>query len=372
MRRRARIKGILILAMALILLIGCLWSYCSVRTVEKPYYAGMVRAAEQMEACMTELKAERLRRGIPLDETTDVFSTGLIGTDFTAITTTLGNLESKRTSCQPDMAALVYDLLMRAGVRAGDRVAICSTGSFPALNLAAVCAAEAMGAEPVVIVSVGASTYGANIPAFTAPEMLYHLYEAGFITAPPAGVTLGGDDDLGLNMGAVFFPDEAEDLQQALDRMEAAGIVVTRIVDREENLAWRESLYGDAACFVSVGGHNMALGDHGKGYSLGQGLIRKTVTDGEGYLLGHYLSRGVPCIALLNVKQLCTEYGIPFDPGVLEKPGQSHLYYTKAYAKGPLIGALALVSVLLAACRWLEARGSKKDFDQLYPTRPTP
>ena len=346
--------------MALILLIGCLWSYFGVRTVPKPGYEGMVRAARQMEACMAELKAERLRRGVPVDETTDRFSTGLIGTDFTAITTTLGNLESKRTTCQPDMAALVYDLLVRAGVRAGDRVAICATGSFPALNLATVCAAEALGAEPVVIVSIGASTYGANIPAFTAPEMLYHLYAAGLIAAASAGVTLGGDDDLGLNMGAVFFPEEAEALQQALDRMESAGITVTRIADRGENLAWREDLYGDAACFVSVGGHNMAMGDHGEGYGLGQGLIRKTVTDGEDYLLGHYLSRGVPCVGLLNVKQLCAEYGVPFDPAALENVGQSHIYYTKAYGKGPLIGALLLVGVLLAACRRLEA-GKRKD-----------
>ena len=367
MKRRERVKGILLLAMALILLIGCLWSRHGVRTVPKPHYEGMVKAALQMEACMAELKAERLRRGVPIDETLDRFSTGLIGTDFTAITTTLGNLESKRTSCQPDMAALVYDLLVRAGVKAGDRVAVCGTGSFPALNLATVCAAEAMGAEPVVIVSVGASTYGANIPAFTAPEMLYHLYEAGLIASAPTGVTLGGDDDLGLNMGAAFFPEEAEDLQQALDRMEAAGIVVTRIADRAENLAWRETLYGDAACFVSIGGHNMALGDHGEGYGLGQGLIEKTVTDGEDYLMGHYLSRGVPCIGLLNVKQLCAEYGVPFDPAVLEKAGQNHIYYTKVYSKGPLIGALLLTGGLLAACRWVDRRKFRDEGDD--PTR---
>lgn len=254
MRRRERTKCILILAMVLVLLAGCLGSFWSVRTVPKRHYEAMVQAAEQMESCMAELKAERLRRGIPIDEGTDRFATGLLGTDFTAITTTLGNLEAKRTSCQPGMAALVCDLYVRAGVQAGDRVAICSTGSFPALNLAALCAAEALGAEPVMIVSIGASTYGANIPAFTAPEMLYHLYEAGLVATAPAGVTLGGDDDLGLNMGAVFFPDEAEALQAALDRMEGAGIVVTQIPDRQANLRWRESLYGDVSCFVSVGG----------------------------------------------------------------------------------------------------------------------
>ena len=230
--------------MVLVLLAGCLGSFWGVRTVPKGHYRAMVRAAEQMESCMAELKTERLRRGIPIDKETDRFSTGLLGTDFTAITTTLGNLEAKRTSCQPDMAALVCDLYVQAGVQAGDRVAICSTGSFPALNLAALCAAEALGAEPVMIVSIGASTYGANIPAFTAPEMLYHLYEAGLVATAPAGITLGGDDDLGLNMGAVFFPDEAGALQAALDRMEKAGIIVTQIPDRQSNLRWRESLYG--------------------------------------------------------------------------------------------------------------------------------
>ena len=361
MRRRERTKCILILAMVLSLVLGCLWSYYGVRTVKKPHYEGMVRAARQMEECMAELKAERLRRGIPLDEEIDRFSTGLLGTDFTAITTTLGNLEAKRTSCQPDMAALVYDLYVRAGVQAGDRVAVCGTGSFPALDLAAVCAAEALGAEPVMIVSVGASTYGANIPAFTAPEMLHHLYERGLLAAPPAGVTLGGDDDMGLNMGAVYFPEEAWELQAALDRMEGAGIAVTRIPDRQANLTWRESLYGDVSCFVSVGGHNMALGDHGEGYGLGQGLIEKPVTDGESYLMGHYLALGVPCIGLLNVKQLCAEYGIPFDPAALEKVGESHIYYEKAYPKAPLLGALALTAVLLTVCRRIDTRKPEND-----------
>ena len=349
--------------MAAALLGGCLWSYYGARTVQKPRYETMVQAASAMERAMTELKAERLRRGIPIDGETDRFATGLIGTDFTAITTTLGNLESKRTSCQPDMAALVCDLMIRAGVGDGDRVGVCCSGSFPGLNLATVCAAEALGAEPVVIVSLGASTYGANIPAFTAPEMLFHLYETGLISSCPAAVTLGGDDDLGRNMGAVFFEEERAELEKALRRLAAAGIAVTVMEDRQENLRWREDIYGEVACFVSVGGHNMAMGEHGEGYGLGQGLIQKQVSDGEDYLLGHYLSQGVPCISLLNVKQLCGEYGLPFDPVALEKVGESRLYYTKAYRKAPLIGALLLTGGLLAACRRLETHGPREEAD---------
>jgi phosphatidylserine/phosphatidylglycerophosphate/cardiolipin synthase-like enzyme len=117
MKRRERIKIILLLAMVLVLLAGGLTSFRSVRPVKKPAYEQMCAAARQMGSCMEELKAERLRRGLPIDESEDRFATGLLGTGHTAITTTLGNLEAKRTACQPDMAALVVDMLTEAGVK---------------------------------------------------------------------------------------------------------------------------------------------------------------------------------------------------------------------------------------------------------------
>lgn len=136
MKRRELGKALCLLLTMLLLLAGGLISYENAFMEKRPEYDRMCDAARRMEACMAEIKAERLRRGLPVDETEDIFSTGLLGTGHTAITTTLGNLEAKRTSCQRDMGALVLRLLLEAGVKAGDRVGICASGSFPALNIA--------------------------------------------------------------------------------------------------------------------------------------------------------------------------------------------------------------------------------------------
>ena len=354
MKRRERIKTGLLLAMVLLLLTGSLISYRLVRSVPKPAYGQMCAAARQMEACMAELKAERLRRGLPIDAEEDRFATGMLGTGHTAITTTLGNLEAKRTACEPDMAALALDMLIEAGVQAGDRVGLCCTGSFPSLNLAAVCAAEALGAEPIVIVSVGASSYGANLPEFTAPEMLLHLHEKDLLATAPAAVTLGGEEDVGKNMGARFFPEEEEPILNATVSRLQALTEITVIPDRGENLAWRESVYGDIACFVSVGGHAMAMNpeDEISGYVILK--AKRPMADDS--LIGYYLNRRVPVIQLLNIKGLCADYGIPFDPPTWPPIGTSAVYYRRQYPKLPLILSAAGTVGLLIALRLLTER----------------
>ena len=63
--------------------------------------AVMLDAARQMERCMEEIKALKERRGIEINPSEDIHGTGLIGTDYTPITTTLGSLEAKRTTANP-------------------------------------------------------------------------------------------------------------------------------------------------------------------------------------------------------------------------------------------------------------------------------
>ncbi len=359
MKRRELGKALCLLLTMLLLLAGGLISYENTFMEKRPEYDRMCDAARRMEACMAEIKAERLRRGLPVDETEDIFSTGLLGTGHTAITTTLGNLEAKRTSCQRDMGALVLRLLLEAGVKAGDRVGICASGSFPALNIALFCALDALEAQPAAIISIGASTYGANLPEFTAPEMLYHLYEKGLVSTAPLYATLGGDGDMGQNMGAAFFEEEQAVLEQTLTRLETAGIPLVCIPDRQENLVWREQVYGDIDCFVSIGGQSMAMGAHEEGYALGQGVLRRQrVKNGESFLLGHYLNLGVPVTVLLNVRTLCAEYGLPFDPIALAPIGKNALYYKKTCPKVPVLLALGLgAGMLLLYRRWFVWKG---------------
>lgn len=360
MKRKRAVKTGLLLLMALLVAGAGLFSYSRGTNEKLPEYDRLLLAAEKTKECMEAVKKERLSRGIAIDASEDYFETGLLGSSYSAITTTLGSLPSKRTSANPDMGALCLRLLLEAGVQAGDKVGVSCSGSFPALNIAACCACNALGAEPLIIASVGASTYGANLTEFTGPEMLKLLLDKGLIQGELLAVTPGGDGDLGLNMAAAYFEEEKPALQEALSRMAKAGITVTYIEDEEENLRWRLSLYGEIDCFINVGGGVISLGSSGEGYALGEGLITKG-SAGTNSLLGVYLNRGTPVIELLNVKSLCASYGLAFDPIALAPLGTSGVYCKKVYPKAPLIAAFALVAALALLYGRIDKWKLKKD-----------
>jgi poly-gamma-glutamate system protein len=298
----------------------------------------------------------------------DLHETGLLGEEFTGITTTIGALEAKRTTAWPDMAALCVRMLHEAGVQPGDKVGAGFSGSFPGMNLAMVAACEAMGAELICISSVGASTYGANHDELTNPEMLLLCYQQGLLSTPPAAVTLGGQDDVGENMLGVVF-EETEVLEAVFRRLEDKGLSLTRIADYPENIAWRMSVYGQVDCFVNAGGNIAATGKDQAGYNLGQGLLSAKLspvdlTEKSG-LITNYLALDVPAIQLLNVKELCAEYGLAFDPVSWPERGESAVFYSKQYNR-PGVALTAVLAVLpLLGCygvkRWIKRSHCKSE-----------
>ena len=94
----------------------------------------------------------------------DPWNCGLIGVEWSGITTTLGDLSSKRTACNPAWSIQFSRWYRELGLKPGDPIAIYSSSSFPGLLLNAVAAAEALELDPLLIVSLGASTWGANHP----------------------------------------------------------------------------------------------------------------------------------------------------------------------------------------------------------------
>ena len=128
-------------------------------------------ASRQAEACYQAIYQEKLDRGLSMDPGADINKTGMIGLDYSFITTTIGNLEAKRTSTNPNMAAVVVDMLQELKLQPGDKVAVNCSGSFPALNIAVMCAVGEMELDPFLITSFGSSTHGANDPEFTYLDM---------------------------------------------------------------------------------------------------------------------------------------------------------------------------------------------------------
>ena len=134
-----------------------------------------------MAQSLTSIRALRLEKGLALDRTLDPNETGIVGEEFTPLTTSLGDVAAKRTAANPAFASVVATYFERAGLKRGDAVAIGGSGSFPAFVLASLCAARALDLRPLLIYSVGSSMYGANIPGFTFIDMLARLRADGLL-----------------------------------------------------------------------------------------------------------------------------------------------------------------------------------------------
>lgn len=342
-------KRIILGIAALWLLAGIALTLAGARTVRADDYSIKLDAARLMQTWMDAVKEMKLQSGLELTEE-DLHGTGLMGERYTLITTTLGDPAAKRTTCDPNMAALVVELLQQAGIRSGDIVGAGFSGSFPAMDLAVLAACQALDVKCVYIASVGASTYGANQPELTFPDMVCRLHQLGLLERAPSLITPGGDRDCGIEM-------DPELREQVLERVGNYGVPLMEEPDLEKNLLARMELYdteGPIRCFVGVGGNISTAGLEENDLPCGlipAGTVRN-FSDRSG-LLQRYNAGGLPVIHLLNIKQLVADYGLTFDPEQLVPPGESAIYYETDHPKWGailcLIGAFA--TIWLGFCR---------------------
>jgi len=153
-----------------------------------------LRLMERAEGIIASIKGER---GISIDKHNDPDGYGVIGPQFTLITTDRGSQASKVIAAHPNFAAAVTQMMLQGPVRSGDLVAVGMTGSLPGLNLAVLSACRAIGAEPVVITSVGSSMFGATDPELTWLDMEAALAERKLWPYRSVAASLGGGGDVG-------------------------------------------------------------------------------------------------------------------------------------------------------------------------------
>jgi len=259
----------------------------------------------------------------------DINRTGLLGREFSELTTSVGQLEAKRTTTNPNFAALAVRLLHEAGVRKGDAVAVGASSSFPGLIVAVLSACRAMGAHPLVISSLGASQWGANDPDFHWLDMWTCLRDRGLFPEPPIAVSLGGERDTGEDM-----PEEGRVRLRAA--IGASGLPFIEQPDLVRNVERRMRLLEDAArgsqikAFVNIGGAYANMGTDGEILHVKPGLarIRRLPPVERRGMLFAMAARGVPVIHLLFVRGLAGRFGLPWDPSPLPRPGQGELFRT--------------------------------------------
>lgn len=305
---------------------------------------------DKVRASQAFLVAERMERGLASPEDIDPWRTGLIGVEWSAVTTTLGDLEAKRASCDPRWAVQLYRWFHEAGLEPGDRVAILSSASFPGFLLSALAAAEEMSLSVLLVPSLAASTWGANMPELLLPDMLALLRRHGFLRTFPAFCTLGGGGEVGDGLSP-----EGRDLLLAAARrggiplLSEDGLLVMTREKTERVLAFAPRLV------VQIGGSHANLGSDPVVTTLPGGLHFPHSASGNGSghispygngVLGQLAEAGIPVIHLLNVRDLARRNGIPFDETPERKgPG----------ARGRLAAAVGLVVFALGLAlfsRW--------------------
>jgi poly-gamma-glutamate system protein len=279
-----------------------------------------LRAARLMGQAVQAIAAERERRGVSFESSSDPNRTGLIGPQDSPLVTTVGELEAKRTTANPNMAGLIVLLLRQAGVKAGDSVAIGSSGSFPALLVASLAAAKAMDVQPVVILSLGASSYGATDPHFDLLDIFNLLQRERICTETPTGVSLGGDKDVGLEF-------ETGTRDRVANRIRASGLLFLHEPDLRRNVDERMRLYrsaarGKIAAFINSGGGFANLGTSRLVLDVKPGLNTRLQQPpaAERGVLFEMVASNIPVIHLLYVRGLAQQAGLPWDPIPLPQP----------------------------------------------------
>lgn len=350
MKKPTKIPLVYVIVSFLILLIGTGLMLYTAHSEKTAYEKEQLGAAIRMKEAEAYMKDEILSLGIPI-EPEDINNTALLGPEFTELTSTPGNPDAKRTALTPDFAAAMVRWYHEAGLKKGDTIAVGSSGSFPGFLIASLCAATEMGLESRVICSLGSSMHGATRPDYNIFDVLNALKTGGFAEFELLAVSPGGSNDQGGGvLEGVLYTGTRE---LSLKLCEEVGVPVLYYDDLEENIQKRFELYGDGIkLFVSIGGASPNCGTSAYTLNFPQGLVLDPPTIPnvrERGLSYEYASRGIPVLNLLNVKQLASENGIPYDAAPLPEPGTSGVYVTTEYnLMIVIITIIVAVSVLIA------------------------
>lgn len=289
-----------------------------------PAYSEMMRAAETMRAAMSVVRAEKIELGIlqPID--IDPNRTALIGSDFTAMTTTLGALDAKRTATNPDLAAALVRLLAELDLSPDARIGIAASGSLVGANIAAIAAVEALGMEVVLVSSVGASMFGATDPEMTWLDIEKLLREQRVINARSRVAVIGG----GSAVGNGLDPSGRTAIIEAFRRTGTEMVEVEPLADLIAAVEAALLETGPIDLLINVGGSVIALGDCAEGDRVPTGLSHQVFPcTGIPGLLVEFSRAEVPTVHLLNMRLLAADLGLPYDPLPLPTPGDNRRIY---------------------------------------------
>lgn len=236
------------------------------------------------------------------DQVRDPQKTGVIGNEYTVLTTTLGYLDAKVLSTKPGWASWLVRDLARRGLWRGADAAISFSGSFPGLNIAVLAALQEFEVDLKGICSIGSSGWGANEPGFSYPEMERILREGDILRIGCSAVTLGGSGDRGSE-----WKDYA--MKIALESVKRSRLPLLKPKNLRDAVKKRMYFYGEPAeyvIFINVGGGHATIGGGEKiRYTFGGWIYKASEVKGNpAGVMDKFLNSEVPCLNLLYIQSM--------------------------------------------------------------------
>ncbi|AJC49299.1 poly-gamma-glutamate system protein [Allofrancisella guangzhouensis] len=330
--------------------------------IETKGYTQKLQAAEVTSQAFKLTQDFFISKGYLCKEVGDVTCTGLVGLSMTEITTDSGDLYSKRSSVNPNIAAVFISWLNELDLKKGDTVAIQETGSYPALDIAMLSAIKILDLKPLIIFSAGASQYGANRPNFTWLDIYHNLVEKGMFDYPVLGVTLGGSRDNGYGM----TPSAILKLNDAIKRNGYKTINIPYKDATNISVETRLKMYKEATgdekikAYINVGGNMASIGlkqikleseadvkeesaktkpndqddKFVKLHSFPSGVIKDLPPEYKNVnsVAVNFLKEGIPVINIRDINSsIIKKYGLAYNPAGVTPPGQGAAFSQKNY-----------------------------------------
>ena len=348
MKKRLSIAQLLLLIWMLVIVLALLSNVAFAKESKHPYHDKMIEASTLTQSCFDSIKQYKIQNDIPIVKQ-DKLQTGIIGVNLSSITTTEGVLQAKRTTCNPNWSAVIIDYFYKANLKSGDEVVFVFSSSFPGLNIAALSAAQVFGLKTAVMISIGASSYGATDTEFTFFDMFVHLKASGLLKGKVDCVSFGGSSDTGES-----FHDEEdlfietnrtkEEIKASIRaRVEAQGVNFIYQPDFSTNidkrLEYLTQIVPNAKFLLNVGGSSVGIGLSSEAY-IDTGFqdpttkitskLSKFDANKDNYgLIQHFLIKQIPVASMLNIRGLAADYGIAYDPDVMPEIGEAGVYTVK-------------------------------------------
>lgn len=306
---------------------------------KKPYYLEMEKAASLASEWFETIHNEKVKMGVVGDEYKGLRYGGLMGLEYSYITTTLGSVEAKQTAINPEFAALTYRWLKELGIDSTSTIGVNISGSFPSLSIAVLAAIQSLGAYAVLISSIGASSFGANDTNATWLDIEKWLIKKSGLKYKSVITTPGGIND----NGGGLQPEGIEQIKEAAKRCmrelfipadlnEAADIRIKTFSEHNVNV------------LINIGGNHPSLGSCSHSWQIPNGLIKDYTPckdKGRSFLF-HFIEKDVPVIHFLNIKEIAATYGFPISPvKVFNKP--VNVYYDTTMKKTPVVVSVLVI-----------------------------